>query len=303
MNQHAIAGVLPVVHMPYTESGEIDLNTMEKQIDYLFATGADGFCLALVSDLFRLSEEERVTLPAQLCKLARQRGPVVINVAAESTRQARLYARAAEEGGAAALMAIPPISRGLGEEELRAYFAAILEEVDIPIFVQDASSYVGNPMSIAFQASLFAEYGQRVLFKPEASPLGPCISALRAATQGQAAIFEGSGGVLLIDSFRRGITGTIPGVELLDGTTALWNALKAGDEERAYRLYWPICALITLQLQGGMDGFIVSERYIMHRRGLFPNQVHRGPLSFSLDDAMRDEIDRLMGHLERAIQG
>ena len=52
-------------------------------------------------------------------------------------------------------------------------------------------------MSIAFQASLFAEYGQRVLFKLEASPLGPCISALRAATQGQAAIFEGSGGVLL----------------------------------------------------------------------------------------------------------
>ncbi|MGB1893661.1 MAG: dihydrodipicolinate synthase family protein [Candidatus Latescibacterota bacterium] len=303
MTQHAIAGVLPVVHMPYTESGEIDLDTMEKQIDYLFTVGADGFCLALVSDLFRLSEEERVTLPTQLCKFARQRGPVVINVAAESTRQARLYARAAEEGGAAALMAIPPISRGLGEDELRAYFAAILEEVDIPIFVQDASSYVGNPMSIAFQASLFAEYGQRVLFKPEASPLGPCISALRAATQEQAAIFEGSGGVLLIDSFRRGITGTIPGVELLDGTTALWNALKAGDEERAYRLYWPICALITLQLQGGMDGFIVSERYIMHKRGLFPNQVHRGPLSFSLDDAMRDEIDRLMGHLERAIQG
>ena len=43
-----------------TESGEIDLDTMEKQIDYLFAMGADGFCLALVSDLFRLSEEEKV---------------------------------------------------------------------------------------------------------------------------------------------------------------------------------------------------------------------------------------------------
>ena len=74
MTQHAIAGVLPVVHMPYTESGEIDLNTMEKQIDYLFATGANGFCLALVSDLFRLSEEERVTLPAQqICPPARPR--------------------------------------------------------------------------------------------------------------------------------------------------------------------------------------------------------------------------------------
>ena len=42
---HAIAGVLPVVHMPYTESGAIDLATMGKQIDYLFEVGADGFCL------------------------------------------------------------------------------------------------------------------------------------------------------------------------------------------------------------------------------------------------------------------
>ena len=92
--------------------------------------------------------------------------------------------------------------------------------------VQDASSYVGNPMGIEFQASLFADHGDRILFKPEATPLGPCISALRDATGGTAAIFEGSGGVLLMDSFRRGIKGTIPGVELLDGTTALWRALE-----------------------------------------------------------------------------
>ena len=142
-------------------------------------------------------------------------------------------------------MAIPPISRALSEDELRAYFEALLDEVSIPIFIQDASSYVGNPMSIGFQASLFETHGQRVLFKPESSPLGPCISALRAATNERAAIFEGSGGVLLIDSFRRGITGTIPGVELLDGTAALWKALQDGDEERAYQLYFPICALVT----------------------------------------------------------
>ena len=297
----SISGVLPVVHMPYLENCDIDYTTLEKQVDYLFTTGADGFCLALVSDLLRLTAQERLDLPARLCQYARGRGPVVINVGAESTRQARAYASAAEDGGADALMAIPPISRALSEDELRAYFEALLDEVSIPIFIQDASSYVGNPMSIGFKASLFETHGQRVLFKPESSPLGPCISALRAATNERAAIFEGSGGVLLIDSFRRGITGTIPGVELLDGTAALWKALQDGDEERAYQLYFPICALVTLQLQGGLDGFIVSERHIMHRRGLFPNQVHRGPLSFHLDDATRAEIDRLMVLLEKAL--
>ena len=298
---HEIKDVLPVVHMPYTDDQQIDHTTLQREIDYLFELGAHGFCLALVSDLLRLTAAERMALPAALVEMAAGRGPVIVNVGAESTAQARAYARAAEDGGAAAVMAIPPVSRALGEDELRVYFEALLEEVALPVMVQDASSYVGNPMGIEFQASLFADHGDRILFKPEATPLGPCISALRDATGGTAAIFEGSGGVLLMDSFRRGIKGTIPGVELLDGTTALWRALVAGDEEHAYRVYFPICALCTLQLQGGLDGFIVVERYLMHKRGLFPNQVHRGPLSYFLDDETRAEIDRLFGLLQQAL--
>lgn len=299
---HAIKDVLPVVHMPYTDDQQIDYATLEREIDYLFETGAHGFCLALVSDLLRLTASERLALPADLVNFARDRGPVIVSVGAESTIQARSYARAAEDGGASAVMAIPPISRSLGESELRAYFEALLREVSIPVIIQDASSYVGNPMSIEFQASLFREHGERIIFKPEAMPLGPCISSLRDCTDGRAAIFEGSGGVLLIDSFRRGIRGTIPGVELLDGTIALWRALTDGDEERAYRIYFPICALCTLQLQGGLDGFIVIERYLMHKRGLFPNQVHRGPLSYFLDDETCAEIDRLFALLQEALR-
>lgn len=296
-----IQGVLAVVHMPYNSDLSIDYGALEAQVDWLFTAGAQGFCLALVSDLLRLSAQERFELPGKLVHFARGRGPVVISVGAESTLQAQAFARAAQEGGAAAAMAIPPLSRALSEDQLRAYFEGILETVQIPLIVQDASSYVGKAMSIEFQAGLFQRHGQRILFKPEAVPLGPCISALRARTGGQAALFEGSGGVLLIDSYRRGVQGTIPGVELLDGTVALWRALEAGDEERAYALYFPICAIAVLQMQGGLDGFIVSERHLMHRRGLFKNQVHRGPLSFELDQETRAELDRLFARLQETL--
>lgn len=297
-----IQGVLPVVHMPYNTDLSIDYGALETQVDWLFATGAQGFCLALVSDLLRLSAQERLELPARLVGFARGRGPVIISTGAESTLQAQTFARAAQEGGAAAVMAIPPLSRALSEDQLRAYFEGILEAVEIPLIVQDASSYVGKAMSIDFQAGLFQRHGQRILFKPEATPLGPCISALRAHTGGKAALFEGSGGVLLIDSHRRGVTGTIPGVELLDGTVALWRALEAGDEERAYALYFPICAIVVLQMQGGLDGFIVTERHLMHQRGLFKNQVHRGPLSFELDPETRAELDRLFARLQKTLR-
>ena len=157
-------------------------------------------------------------------------------------------------------------------------------------------------MSLEFQASLHNEHGDRILFKPEATPLGPCLSGLRDLTDGKAALFEGSGGVLLIDSFRRGITGTIPGVELLHGLMPLWNALQQGDDARAYALHAPISAIAMLQLQGGLDGFIGIERYIMKQLGVFKNTVDRSPFSYQMDGETRSEVDRILDNL-RALLG
>ena len=76
----AIRGVLPVVHMPYLEDLSIDGDTLQKEVDYVFDKGADGLCLALVSDLLRLTAAERLQLPLQLVEYAGGRGPVTIGV-------------------------------------------------------------------------------------------------------------------------------------------------------------------------------------------------------------------------------
>ena len=297
-------GVLPVVHMPYlpTSQLDIDYDTLGREVDYVFDSGAQGVCLALASDLLRLTTAERLALPAQLVRMAAGRGPVFISVGAESTQQAVEYAGAASAAGASALMATPPLTRALVKHELRDYFEALLEAVELPLMVQDASAYVGKAMGVDFQVDLYHRHGDRILFKPESTPLGPTISALRAQTGEDALIFEGSGGMLLIDSHRRGVDGTIPGVEVLPGIIAVWNALEAGDEERAYSLYLPICALGNLQLQGGMDAFITVERYLLHKQGLFPHLLHRGPLGFELDEVTRQQVDQLFEQLQRALE-
>ena len=46
-------------------------------------------------------------------------------------------------------------------------------------------------------------------------------------------MFDGSAGILLIDAFRRGVIGTMPGIDLLDGIAALWGALKNRDDATA----------------------------------------------------------------------
>ena len=202
--------------------------------------------------------------------------------------------------GATAVMAIPPVSIGVGRAELVRYYRHILEAISIPVIVQDASGYVGRPMPVETQAALLDEFGpERILYKPEATPLGPNLSALRDATGGRARVFEGSGGITLVDSYRRGVVGTMPGADLIDGLVALWRALQSGDDARIYRLSLPVCGLVSLQ--SGLDGFLAVEKYLLVKQGVFRNTIIRGPVAFHLDEETRQEVDRLFAILMQAV--
>lgn len=292
-------GVLPVLHMPYREDWTIDYETLSQEVEFAFAQGADGIVFALASELLRLTETERRQTAEFLVKAAAGQGSVVISVGSESTFGAVAYARHAESVGATALMATPPLCTRAGEEELTGYYSAILEATSLTLVVQDASSYVGSPLSTAFQAGLFARFGERVAFKPEAAPVGPVVSELNTRSEGKVRIYEGSGGAMLAENYRRGITGTMPGTDLLDAIVALWKALEAGDDARIYAISPIIGAIQALGI--GLDGYLTIEKYLLKRRGLFKNTLVRGPVAFTLDAAATAELDRLYDLLQERL--
>lgn len=296
-----VAGVLPVFQTPFHDDESIDYGTLEREIAWLFDRGADGVVMAMVSELLRLSSEEREQLAAAACRAGRDRGVVVISVGAEATILAERYARQAEAAGAHAVMAIPPVSIAAMTSDVLAYYERIIRATALPVVVQDASGYVGRPMPVDLLARLLSEFGDRILFKPEATPIGPRLSELRDATNGKARVFEGSGGIALVDSFRRGIVGTMPGADLVDGIVALWRALQSGDEGRVYALSLPISSLVALQ--SGLDGFLAVEKYLLVKQGVFENTIVRGPRNFELDEETRREVDRLFEQVMRAANG
>ncbi|NNE93808.1 MAG: dihydrodipicolinate synthase family protein [Verrucomicrobiales bacterium] len=299
----SISGVLPVFQTPYFGDGSeaIQFQTLRKELDWLFECGADGVVMAMVSEVLRLSSEERETLAVAACTAARDHnGACVISVGAESSVLAERYACHAERAGATAVMAIPPVSVAVDEAELDAYFRRILDAIGLPVIVQDASNYVGEPMTIEFQAGLMNEFGaERVMFKPEASPFGPRLSALHEATDGKAKIFEGSGGIALIDSHARGITGTMPGADLIRALVPLWQALEAGESEIAGKIHSDLEPLLSLQ--NTLDSYLAVEKHLLKRQGIFENELVRGPVGFRLDDETRAEIDRLFDALLETI--
>ena len=292
----SIDGVLPVVQTPFAADGSIDVDALDAELEWVLDQDVDGLTTGMVSEILRLTFEERNLLTERVCAIASARGrTAVISCGAESLRAAVMHAEHAQGNRASALMANTPVTVGLDDSEVKAYFATILNSTDLPVVVQDASGYVGRPLSIAVQTQLFEEFGDRVLFKPEAQPIGPRLSQLRDATSGEARILEGSGGAAVIDSYRRGIVGTMPGAEVCWAIKRLWDAVVEGDWQTAYGISGPLNTLVAMQAT--VDGYVAIEKHLLWRQGVLGPSTHRRPTGFMLDVETALEVDRLFNQI------
>ena len=303
MSRLTFEGVLPILQTPFTAQGSIDWEVLQQEIDWVFSIGAHGIGSGMVSEIRSFTPEEREQYARTMVLAARGRGPVFMAVTASHRAMSIVHARRAAEAGCQAVMAAPPLDETLGEDELFAFFSQLHQECHLPVIVQDASGYMGHSIPHSVYLRLLDRHGNDdILFKPEAPPNGPNISRLRDATQGRARIFEGSGGIYLIDSMRRGVAGTMPGTDLLDGIVAIWRCMQENREDQAYSIQLPLSALVSLQMQAGLDGFLEVEEYLLVQRGIFKNSIRREPIRWSLDHETQKEIDRLFAILQMQLE-
>jgi 4-hydroxy-tetrahydrodipicolinate synthase len=295
-----LSGVFNVLQTPLTETDEIDEPVFAREIEWLLKCGIDGAVLAMVSEVLRFSAEDRRKQWQLVLKLIDGRIPVIASVGAESTYIATSLAKWAEIDGAAAVMATPPSAFATLSNEIRDYYVAIIESVKIPVIVQDASNYLGQPLDISLYVDLIDKYGaERVQFKPEAKPVKERLELLRDASGGRALVFEGQGGVDLLDTFPIGIVGTMPGAEVPWALVALFKALKEDDWDRARSIHAPLAKLISYQKT--LDAYVAVEKYLLVKQGIFTSTRQRGPVGFILTDEMKVEIDVAFDQLKAAV--
>jgi len=298
-----LGGVIPVLSTPFDGAERVDEGALAAEIGWILGCGVDGIAIAMVSEILRLDVSERERLAESVCSSVAAsviQVPVVVGVGAEATVLAVRLARHAEGVGASAVIAAPPVTTALDDDELLDYFAAVLDATTLPVVVQDASGYVGQSLTLDLSLALLDGYGERVWFKPEAQPLGPRLSRLHQRSGGRARVFEGSGGGALVDAHARGIVGTMPGPEAPWALVAMWSALEAGDHELARRIAEPLTALLALQTS--LDSYVAVEKHLLVRQGVFGSTRQRGPVGFALDPQTEVEVDRLMHRLRRAVE-
>jgi dihydrodipicolinate synthase/N-acetylneuraminate lyase len=295
-----ISGVLPVIQTPFLADESIDEVTLVKELNWVLDQGVAGLTTGMVSEILRMTESERHHLSEIVIGVAKDRGALsIISCGSESTKTAIAHAKHAQEIGADAVMAIGPLTVVLGDKALFEYYDEIAKATSLSIVIQDASGYVGRPLSLELQIKLLEKYGARIYFKPEAAPIGQNVTRMSEMSGGHARILEGTGGGALVDSFRRGIVGTMPGAEVCWAIQKMWDSLSVGDYLSATEISEPLLQLVHLST--GIDIYVAIEKYLLKKQGVIPSTLARPPLSFLMDPETEHEIDLIFDRLKAKV--
>ena len=295
-----LAGVFNVISTPLDNADEIDQKTLKREIDWLFKCGSNGAVLAMVSEVLRFSAAERRHQWQLSLEYLSGRIPLVVSVGAESSAIAVALAKDAQKDGATAVMATPPSAFVATADEVKNYYQRIIEAVDITVIVQDASNYLGVPIELETYVDLIDKYGQeRVQFKPEAKPVKERLARLNELSNNRARVFEGQGGIDLLDTHPLGVKGTMPGAEVPWAIVGLWDALERKDLVTAKAIHAPLAKLISFQTS--LDAYVAVEKYLLFKQGIFSNTNQRGPVGFKLDQETKEKIDLAFNELVSAV--
>jgi len=104
-----IRGILAVVQTAWTDEGELDEQSMERQVAFCIAAGAHGLVYPVLASEYQfLSDKERQRLVKVVVGAAAGTIPVIAGVASPAAAVAAEHAAHARRAGAAAVIAMPP---------------------------------------------------------------------------------------------------------------------------------------------------------------------------------------------------
>jgi dihydrodipicolinate synthase/N-acetylneuraminate lyase len=271
-------GLFPVVPTTFTESGELDLASQQRCVDFMIDAGSDGLAiLANFSEQFLLADDERETLTRTILEHVAGRVPVIVTTTHFSTQVCAERSRRAQAMGAAMVMVMPPYHGAtfrVPEPRIHDFYARLSDAIDIPIMVQDAPA-AGTPLSAEFLARMAREIEHLAYFKIEtAGAAAKLREVIRLGGEAIEGPWDGEEAITLLADLEAGATGAMTGGGYPDGIRTILDAWFAGRREEAMAAYERWLPLINLENR--QCGFLAAKA-LMKEGGIIACEAPRHP--------------------------
>lgn len=271
-------GLFPVVPTTFTDTGELDLASQKRCVDFMIDAGSNGLCiLANFSEQFLLADDEREVLTRAILEHVAGRVPVIVTTTHFSSKVCAERSQRAQNMGAAMLMVMPPYHGAtfrVTQGQVHAFYQQLSDAVAIPIMVQDAPA-AGTPLSAAFLAQMAREIEHVAYFKIEtagaANKLRELIRLGGDAIEGP---WDGEEAITLVPDLEAGATGAMTGGGYPDGIRPILDAYRAGRRDEAIAGYERWLPLINIENR--QCGFLAAKA-MMKEGGIIDCEAPRHP--------------------------
>jgi dihydrodipicolinate synthase/N-acetylneuraminate lyase len=292
--QVKLEGVYPILATPFSETGEVDEQSLRELVRFQLQAKVNGIALfGNASEMYTLLDREREMIAGIVTDEVKGQVPLVFGSGHTGLEGAVQLSKWAQKAGADALMVLPPYMVKPDGKRMYEYFAAIAKAVDIPLMLQDAPIASGVSIPVASMIKLSKDFDNISYVKVEAPPTTHKITEVVEQSEGRLTVFGGLNGMYYYEELCRGAVGTMPACEFPDVCVQIYQLFKAGDREAARALFYQYLPFIRI---GTIAGFAMSvHKEVLKAGGVIQSAYVRNP-NAPIDDILRREaLETLVG--------
>ncbi|MFE7752427.1 4-hydroxy-tetrahydrodipicolinate synthase [Streptomyces sp. NPDC057428] len=265
---------------PFTDAGDLDLDTARRHAAGLVADGCDGLVLSgTTGESPTTTDEEKGALLRAVREAVGDSVPLVAGVGGPDTRHTVRLVREAEAAGADGLLVVTPYYSRPPQEAVEAYFLRVAESTGLPLMLYDIPGRTGTRIEPATLLRL-AEHPRVVAVKDCSYDL---LAATKVMARTSLAYYSGCE-ELNLPLYALGGAGYVSTVANAAPRRmrAVLDAFDAGDTAEAARLNALNIALVEAMMASGLPGAVTAKALL-----------DAGPVREPLQPAGREATDGL----------
>lgn len=246
-----IHGIIAYPITPFCEAG-IDVDRLAGLIETMIEAGVHALApLGSTGEAAYLSFDEWKTVVDATVAAVAGRAPVVVGSSDLTTAGAVARVEYAQQAGATAVMVAPVSYWALKECEIVQHYTSVSDAISIPIMAYNNPAKSGVDMSPTLLTHMFESIANVEMVKESTGDLQRMLD-LERLSSGELPFFNGSN-TLALKGLLAGASGWCTAAPCLRPAPviALYDAVTAGDLQRATRIYEELLPLLS---------FIVSKR-------------------------------------------
>jgi 4-hydroxy-tetrahydrodipicolinate synthase len=287
-----IHGIIAYPVTPFAERGQNGIHNerLSALVEKLVAAGVHAIApLGSTGELAYLDEPEFDTVVDTTIATVAGRVPVIVGVSDVTTAKTIRRAKYAQQAGADAVMILPVSYWKLTEREIFQHYLSISDAVRIPIMAYNNPATSGVDMPPELLVRMFETIENVTMVKESTGDLSR-MQRIAELSGGRLPFYNGSN-PLVLDALKAGASGWCTAAPDLRAQPCidLYDAVRAGDFDKAQALYDDLKPLLQFIVAGGLATTVKAGLDLLG----FPIGDPRAPL-LPLDAQGRAELKVLL---------